>query len=43
MTLQAAADKITLTNTQHLAADMDKDGNITAVDALTVLRRATGC
>lgn len=42
MTLQAAADKITLTNTQHLAADMDKDGNITAADALTVLRRATG-
>ena len=42
MTLQAAAQTITLDEPQQKAADVDESGTITSADALLILRRATG-
>ena len=42
MTLQAAAQTITLDESQQKAADVDESGTITSADALLILRRATG-
>lgn len=41
MALQAAAGKITLTDTQKLAANVDGVGRVTANDALLILKYAT--
>ena len=42
MTLQAAADKVDLTDTQQQAADVNGDADVTAQDALLILQKATG-
>ena len=42
MTLQAAAQTITLDEPQQKAADVDESGTITSADALLILRYATG-
>ena len=42
LTLQAAADKVTLTKAQTIAADVDGEAGVSAADALLILKRATG-
>ncbi len=42
LTLQTAAEKVTLTKAQTIAADVDGTSGITAADALLILKRATG-
>ena len=42
MTLQAAAQTITLDEPQQKAADVDESGTVTSIDALLILRYATG-
>lgn len=42
MTLQAAAETITLTDIEKQAAHVDGDDRVTAGDALSILQRATG-
>ena len=42
MTLQAASEKITLTEAQTLAADVNANQAVTASDALQILQYATG-
>ena len=41
MTLQAAADKVTLTTDQTAAANVDGEGAVTAQDALLILQHTT--
>ena len=42
LTLQAAAQKVTLTKAQTIAADVDGEAGVSAADALLSLKRATG-
>ena len=42
LTLQTAAEKVTLTKAQTIAADVDGTAGITAADALLILKHATG-
>ena len=42
LTLQAAAQKVTLTKAQTIAADVDGEAGVSAADALLILKRATG-
>ena len=41
MTLQAAADKIQLSDAAKVAADVDGKAGVSAADALMILKRAT--
>ena len=42
LTLQAAAQKVTLTKAQTIAADVDGEAGVSAADALLILKCATG-
>ena len=42
MALQLAANKITVDAGQMKAANVDGEGNVTAADALMILKKATG-